>query len=236
MKKTLLLMLGVMLAAVGCSESKKAAELTLLSPGKGMHSNWVAESHSPKLVTTVTDNSMEIVAPKGVTLWYDKSLKGDYQISYRVKFIMEGGEFDRLSDLNCFWGARDPEYPKDIYERSIWRNGEFEKYNTLDLFYVGYGGNHNSTSRFREYRAEYADQGRDAVKPVIKEYTDKENLLKPNQWMTIVITVKDGLTTYSMDGAEIFSLEIPEGRGDGYFGLRLLQNHTIFEDFSITEL
>ncbi len=229
-------MLGVLLTAVSCSESKKAAELTLLSPGKGMHSNWVSESHSPKTTAVVTGNSMEIITPKGLTLWYDKRLKGDYQISYRVKFVMEGGEFDRLSDLNCFWGARDPEYPKDIYERSIWRNGEFEKYNTLDLFYVGYGGNHNSTSRFREYRAEYINEGRDAIKPVIKEYNDAANLLKPNQWMTIVITVKGGKTTYSMDGSEIFSLDIPEGRGDGYFGLRLLQNHTIFEDFSIVEI
>ena len=33
----------------------------------------------------------------------------------------------------------------------MWRNGEFKNYNTLDLYYVGYGGNDNGTTRFREY-------------------------------------------------------------------------------------
>ncbi len=229
-------MLSVLFAAASCGESNKALELELLSPGEGEHANWVAEDHSKKMTAVVEDGSMEIVTPKGLTLWYDEPLEGDYQISYSVKFIMEGGEFDRLSDLNCFWAASDPEFPKDIYERSIWRNGEFEKYNTLNLFYVGYGGNHNSTTRFREYRAEFKDQGRDAVKPVLKEYNNPENRLKPNEWMSVVITVKDGRTSYSMNGVELFSMDIAEGRGDGYFGLRLLQNHTIFKDFSIKSL
>ena len=25
--------------------------------------------------------------------------------------VMQGGKYDRLSDLNCFWAANDPKYP-----------------------------------------------------------------------------------------------------------------------------
>ena len=66
--------------------------------------------------------------------------------------VVENGSYDRLSDLNCFWGADDPRHPDDFFARSAWRNGEFKNYNTLDLYYVGYGGNDNGTTRFREYR------------------------------------------------------------------------------------
>ncbi len=229
-------MCAILLSVISCGKSVRENGVELLSPSSGKHADWVVEAHSPLTTTVVTDGSVEVVTPKGLTLWYDELLTGDYQISYKVKFIMEGGEYDRLSDLNCFWGASDPENPKDIFERSIWRNGEFGKYNTLDLFYVGYGGNHNTTTRFREYRAEFLSEGMDAVKPVIKEYTDEANRLKPNVWMNIVIKVKGTQTSYSMNGEEIFSLEIPQGRGDGYFGIRLLESHTIISDFSIKAL
>lgn len=219
------------------AQGNKERELELLSPGGGAHGNWVAEDRSGKMTAEVVGSSMEIVAPDGLTLWYDQKLTGDYQISYRVKMFMQGGENDRLSDLNCFWAASDPLYPNDIYHRSKWRNGLFTNYNTLNLFYVGYGGNHNSTTRFREYHAKYVSAaGDDQLRPVIKEYTDADNLLKPNRWLLVVITVKDGVTTYSADGEELFSEPIAEGRGDGYFGLRLLKNHTIFTDFSIKTL
>ena len=52
--------------------------------------------------------------------------------------VMQGGKYDRLSDLNCFWAANDPKYPDDLFARSQWRDGIFKNYNTLNLFYVGY--------------------------------------------------------------------------------------------------
>ncbi len=149
--------------------------------------------------------------------------------------VMDGGEYDRLSDLNCFWAANDPKYPDNLYERAAWRNGSFELYNTLDLFYVGYGGNHNSTTRFRQYDGKLYGASRDEIKPVIKEYTGGDNLLKPNKWTTIKITVKKNKTTYSVDGKTLFSHKITEDLRDGYFGLRLLTNHTRITGFDIKQ-
>lgn len=110
--------------------------------------NWTIEDHSGEVKIIVSGDTLEITAPKGLTLWYNQRLTGDYEISYRVKMLMQGGKYDRLSDLNCFWGANDPKHPGNLFARSEWRNGIFQHYKTLSLFYVGYGGNHNSTTRF----------------------------------------------------------------------------------------
>ena len=194
---------------------------------------WVAEDASGKFRMTATDGVTEIVAPDGLTLWYDERLTGNYEISYRIQVVMDGGRYDRLSDMNCFWGAADPEHPDDIYARGKWRAGVFKNYNTLNLFYVGYGGNHNSTTRFRVYHGEYYGQGDDRVKPLLKEYTDGPHLLSPNRWYEVVITVADGRTTYAVDGEVLFSHSLEKGQADGYFALRLLKNRVRVSDFTV---
>lgn len=146
--------------------------------------NWTIEDHSGKVKILISSDTLEITAPDGLTLWYNQRLTGDYEIGYRVKMLMQGGKYDRLSDLNCFWGANDPEYPDNLFARSEWRNGIFQHYKTLNLFYVGYGGNHNSTTRFRQYFAKAADTSDAIARPVIKEYTDKAHLLIPNNGTT----------------------------------------------------
>lgn len=113
--------------------------------------NWAIEDHSGEMQIMVSGDTLDITAPKGLTLWYNKRLTGDYEISYRIKMLMQGGKYDRLSDLNCFWGANDPEHPENLHAQAAWRKGIFQHYKSLKLFYVGYGGNHNSTTRFRQY-------------------------------------------------------------------------------------
>jgi len=54
-------------------------------------------------------------------------------------------------------------------------------------------------------------------------------LLIPNKWYDIKIRVEKGITTYSVNGEELFRLPVKENEGDGYFGLRLLENHTLFK-------
>lgn len=198
--------------------------------------DWTTEDHSGEVKILVSGDTLEITAPKGLTLWYNRRITGDYEISYRVKMLMQGGKYDRLSDLNCFWGANDPEHPDNLFARSGWRNGIFQRYKTLSLFYVGYGGNHNSTTRFRQYFAKTADTNDAVARPVIKEYTDKAHLLLPNKWYDIRIRVEKGITTYHVNGEELFRLPVKDNEGDGHFGLRLLENHTLFTDFQVKKL
>ena len=180
---------------------------------------WVAEDESAAMQLSLISDTMELVVPAGLTLW-----------------LMEGGEFDRLSDLNCFWAANDPLHPDHIFARSEWRNGVFKNYNTLNLFYVGYGGNENTTTRFRRYYAEYNGVDDARVKPLIAEYTDPEHLLVPGKWYHIVIRVEKEYTTYSVNGEELFRASLKPGEGDGYFGLRLLQNHVLVTGFEVQSI
>ena len=82
----------------------------------------------------VSGDTLDITAPKGLTLWYNKRLTGDYEISYRIKMLMQGGKYDRLSDLNCFWGANDPEHPENLHAQAAWRKGIFQHYKSLSCF------------------------------------------------------------------------------------------------------
>lgn len=195
---------------------------------------WIAEDESAAMQWSLVSDTVELVVPAGLTLWYNEYLTGDYEISYHVAMLAEGGEFDRLSDLNCFWAANDPLHPGHFFARSQWRNGIFKNYNTLNLFYVGYGGNENTTIRFRRYYAKFNGVDDARVKPLIAEYTDPEHLLVAGKWYHLVIRVEKGCTTYSVNGEELFRASLKPGEGDGYFGLRLLRNHVLVTGFEVT--
>lgn len=199
-------------------------------------SKWVIESDHPDTQVVETETGLELAAAGGLTAWYKEPIKGNYRITYTATQPMAGNPCDRLSDLNCFWAAQDPQHADDFFFRSEWREGKFAHYNTLNLFYVGFGGNDNGTTRFRRYFGDKYGQDASIVKPLIKEYSDPQHLLVAGHEYKIEIVCKDNLTTYSMDGEEMFRHELTPGMGDGWFGVRLWKNYTIIKDFKIEQL
>lgn len=197
---------------------------------------WIAEDESGTAQLIRRGDTLEIVAPAGLTLWYAEPLRGCYRISYDAQVLLEGGPHDRLADLNCFWAASDPAHPDDFFARSAWRGGVFRRYNSLNLFYVGYGGNDNTTTRFRRYRGTRFGAPDEEVKPLLGEYTDPAHLLRPDRWVHLEISVAPDRTTYSADGVVLFSSALAPCEGAGYFGLRLLANHTRISGFKIEYL
>ncbi len=111
---------------------------------------WKVESESPDYKVTFQGDTAEIVSPKGLTLWRKEKMSGKVTIEYDACVVVES-DGDRLSDLNCFWMASDPQYPDNLWKREKWRSGIFLNCYSLQLYYLGYGGNHNSTTRFRRY-------------------------------------------------------------------------------------
>lgn len=93
---------------------------------------------------------------------------------------------------------------------------------------MGYGGNHNSTTRFRQYFAKAADTSDAIARPVIKEYTDKAHLLIPNKWYDIKIRVEKGITTYSVNGEELFRLPVKRMRRRIFRTPPIRKPHTIY--------
>lgn len=205
----------------------------VLTVGCGGSATWIAEDETGGATLAERGDTLEITAPAGLTLWYATPLRGSYRIVYEATVLVEGGPHDRLADLNCFWAASDPEHAEDFFARSEWRGGIFARYNSLDLLYVGYGGNENSTTRFRRYYGQRFGAPADEVKPLIGEYTDAGHLLVANRPLRIEIAVIGDRTSYSVNGEELFSRKLAPGEGDGYFGLRLLSNRTRIVGFRI---
>jgi len=99
----------------------------------------------------------------GATIWYKKELRGNIRISYKRKVVIDGGQHDRLSDMNQFWMATDPK------GKMFTRHGGFAEYDSLDMYYVGMGGNYNKTTRFRKYH--------NSDKKIIAEFFDGAHLI-----------------------------------------------------------
>lgn len=207
----------------------------VLTVGCGGSATWIAEDETGGATLAERGDTLEITAPAGLTLWYATPLRGSYRIVYEATVLVEGGPHDRLADLNCFWAASDPEHAEDFFARSEWRGGIFARYNSLDLLYVGYGGNENSTTRFRRYYGQRFGAPADEVKPLIGEYTDAGHLLVANRPLRIEIAVTGDRTSYTVNGEELFSRKLAPGEGDGYFGLRLLSNRTRIVGFRIEQ-
>lgn len=164
----------------------------------------------PVLYSSVqtADGDLVIDSRNGVTVWLIKKLSGNLSIEYDWTVVVDSGRNDRLSDLNQFWMATDPQNP-DLFTR----DGVFEKYDSLQLYYIGFGGNHNSTTRFRRYSG-------DGSKPVLAEYSDSFHLLRPNHRYRIRITVDRGKVSYWVDDRKFFEYDDPIPLKEGYFGFR----------------
>jgi len=197
--------------------------------------NWYTESEKTYTLSYNTkDCYLDIVAEKGLTLWYKTPLKKNFKLSFQAFLVNEGGQFDRVSDLNFFWMAKDPVNPKNIFKRSEFRKGVFGKYYSLDMYYLGIGGNSNTTTRFRDYNGDYDEFEKEGKRPeIIFEYTDSLHLLKPGHWYEVFITVFNNRTTVVVDGVEYVNyvdFSMPES---GWFGFRTTQNHMRLSNFTI---
>ena len=192
---------------------------------------WRVESESPDYRVTFRGDTCEILSPKGLTLWRKEQLHEGQTVEYDACVMDEGKEGDRLSDLNCFFLASDP-HARDIWARASWRSGIFTRCYTLQTYYLGYGGNHNTTTRFRRYDGDEAGVEDAARRPaILKEYTDEAHLLKANHWYHVKIESKTGHTRFFIDGECIVDYADPQPLREGWFGFRTTLSRTCITNF-----
>lgn len=216
------LLLALVLAAMP-PVAATGAEIPLNSPAK-----WVVEQRGAGSVT-VADGVLEIQDASGCTVWWRERLTAPVEIRYTATVVMEGGPHDRLSDLNCFWMASDPRHPDDLFAPGHGRTGAFADYDGLQTYYVGYGGNENTTTRFRRYQG-------DGNKPLLPEHDLREAkfLLEPNRPYQIrLVALPDGTTRYYRDGELLFDYRDPEPLRTGWFGFRTVSSHLRITDLTI---
>jgi hypothetical protein len=184
--------------------------------------NWIVESPAAtNPAIGIRNGKLAIEVTGGATVWFKRKLSGNYMIQFTRKVILAGGPRDRLSDLNMFWAATDPAN-KNLFTRT----GVLEDYDSLSMYYVGMGGNYNSTTRFRKYQG-------NGERTLLQEYTDREYLLEANKEYLVQIVVNNGTTELYINGTRFFHFHDARPLTEGYFGIRTTKSHHEVDDFAV---
>jgi len=188
--------------------------------------NWVAELEQPGTVS-VRGGVLTIDVPAGCILWFKPEIYSPVRIEYEATMIAAGGPNDRVSDLNCFWMATDARSPGDFFAAR--RSGKFADYNQLRAYYVGQGGNSNTTTRFRRYI------GDPVLRPLLPEHDLKDPtvLLTPNAPQRISLLAQGSTIRYSNNGRLIFDFHDPQPYTRGRFGFRTTRSHVELRNFRV---
>ena len=189
-------------------------------------SSWTSEVEKPGRVQTLK-GVLTIDVPAGCTLWFRPELEGGVMIQYEARMVRAGGPNDRVSDLNAFWMATDARSPGDLF--ATVRSGKFSDYDQLRAYYVGQGGNSNTTTRFRRYIGAAGDR------PLLPEHDlhSAGVLLQPNVWQTVQLVALGKRIQYYRNGGLIFDFRDPAPYPHGHFGFRTTFSHVELRRFRV---
>jgi rhamnogalacturonan endolyase len=180
----------------------------------------IEKTASDSEIVTTKNNRLLIDTYGGATIFYTRELSGNVYISYKRTVLINKGKNDRLSDLNQFFMVREVKT-----DRLSKRNGGFAEYDSLNMYYVGMGGNYNTTTRFRKYE--------NGNKKIIAEYTDAAHLLQANHEYLIEIIFLNGTIIYKVDGNIFFEWKDNNPYTKGYFAIRSTRSRQEINDLKI---
>jgi len=198
-------------------------------------SEWTSDLHHwlveqmPGGTVTVRDDALVIDDNAGCTVWLREKLTAPVVITYEATVVSRDGANDRVSDLNCFWMARDPRADDGCpFAPGHSRSGKFADYDSLLTYYVGYGGNVNSTTRFRRYDGTPA-------RPLLPEHdlSDQRFRLEANKTYRIKLVARDGVAEFWRDGEKIFTDRDPAPLTVGWFAFRTVKSHLEIRHFRV---
>jgi hypothetical protein len=133
-----------------------------------------------------------------------------------------------VSDVNAFWMASDPAASGGSVLVGR-RSGAFADYDLIRTYYVGIGGNRNTTTRMRRYI------GAAGNRPILPEHDrgDRAALLEPNRWVRLRLIATPRGAAVERDGERLFTLDDPAPYLRGHFGLRTTRSHLRVRNFRI---
>lgn len=193
--------------------------------------DWVMEAESGAARVSFEGGVIDIDTPAGLTLWFKEDLSAPVTISFEVMAVSEGGANDYGSDINAFWMARNSDGSSILTSA---RSGAFTDYDTMLSYYVGIGGNRNSTTRMRRYIGTVGDR------PLLAGHdrSDPAALITPNQWTKIRLVAQGNQFAVERDGERLFTYDFAhtaQAYMRGHFGLRTTKSHLRFRNISIGE-
>ena len=188
--------------------------------------HWKTESEASTLLAFDEGTNMVIDNKLGITVWFRERLTAPVTISYTAKVR----SIRRVSDLNCFWMATDPAQPDgQLFVPGAARRGLFADYDKLRTYYVGYGGNNNTTTRFRRYDGTGA-------RPLLPQHdlSAPQFLLVPDHAYRITLVAgADGRVQFIRDGEVVFDWMDPQPLRSGWFGFRSVDSQIEITDFQV---
>jgi len=189
---------------------------------------WLVEQR-PGGTVSAHDGALVIDDAGGCTVWFRPELTAPVMIAYEATVLDRGGPHDRVSDLNCFWMATDPAVPDGrVLATTSRRTGAFGDYDALQLYYVGCGGNANTTTRFRRYLGTGA-------RPLLPEHdlAGASCLLRGNTTYRITLVAAGGRAQYFRDGRRFFDYVDPQPLARGWFGFRTVHSRIEIRHFRV---
>jgi hypothetical protein len=202
--------LALCLSVMGCAGGAR--------PVSQQSADWRVEAEQPARVRF--GDVIDVDTPAGLSLWFERELVGPVSIEFEALAVSEGGANDAVSDLNAFWMATDPA----VEDGSVFakrRSGAFADYDDLETYYVGIGGNRNTTTRFRRYVGE---PGNRPLRPE-HDLSGAANLLVPNRWTHMRLIADGRQIAVERDGRRIFELDDAQPYKRGWFALRTTKSH-----------
>jgi hypothetical protein len=191
---------------------------------RGDLGQWVVEQQ-PGGRVVAESGRLVITDSGGATVWFRTALVAPVIIRYDVVVASSA----RVSDLNCFWMAIHAADPRDLFAADRPRSGRFSDYNGLRTYYVGYGGNNNTTTRFRRYDGSGA-------RPLAPEHDLRHPgvLLRPDHRYRIELrALAGGRVQFWRDGEKIFDVMDPEPLTRGWFGFRTVNSRLEISAFEV---
>lgn len=181
-------------------------------------SHWRIEAEDKTAQVSRRGDIIDIDSAKGLTLWFDRPIASPVTIRFEARAVSGGGANDRISDLNAFWMATEPDGTSPLLKP---RTGGFEDYDTLRTYYVGIGGNRNTTTRMRRYI------GKPGERPLLPEHDrqDEAAMLVADRWTKIALTADGTHIAVERDGRALFTLRDEAPYRRGWFGLRTTWSH-----------
>lgn len=226
---------GLGVAATGCATARGGG--TGLTVGPLLHqddftdglSQWSVELERGGRVEA-RDGRLDIDTPAGASVWFRRELRGPVMIEYDAVAVAEGGPNDQVSDLNAFWMASDAGTAEGTPPRP--RSGAFADYDDLLTYYVGQGGNRNTTTRMRRY------VGMPSERPILPEHdlSAPSTLLVPNAVQRIRLVAAGSQIEYWRDGQRLFAMTNSRPYTRGWFAVRTTLNHLRISRFRVHAL
>lgn len=190
---------------------------------------WAIELEQPGSVRAA-DGVLDIDVPAGATLWFKHEITAPVAIVFEATAVAAGGPNDRVSDMNTFWMATNRNEAAAPFTQP--RTGRFADYNDLLTYYVGLGGNSNTTTRFRRYI------GDPVTRPLLPEHdlSNPASLLVPNRKQTILLIANGSSIEYWRDSVRLLHYADPAPYTRGWFAIRTVQSHLRIERLRVHRL